>query len=56
MNPIHTYRVKPHTHIYIYIYYIYIYIHEIAITNIVWCTAYKMEGRSEGVYCPMVVQ
>jgi len=31
-------------------------VYDIAITNIVWCTAYKRRGRWGGVYCAMVVQ
>ena len=31
-------------------------LHNIAITNIVWCMAYKGGGRLGGVYCATVVQ
>jgi len=31
-------------------------LHDIAITNIVWCTIYKRGVGGGGVYCAMVVQ
>jgi len=31
-------------------------LHDIVISNIVWCMAYKREGRGGVVDCPIVVQ
>jgi len=31
-------------------------LHDIAINNIVWCTAYEREGGREVIYCPIIVE